>query len=141
MLKIRFTCSPIDSGIAVIRKTHWKIFYKQMPTKRPTIMKFCSILKIITTRKRSLRRLCFHRPVSVCPQGGVCHTSPWSDTPWTDTPWSDTPVLGRHPSWADTPVLGRHPSSADTPLGQTPPWADTTPPLAVRSTSGRYASY
>ena len=40
--------------------------------------------------------------VSVCPQGGVCHTP----TAWVDIPWVDTP-LGRHPSGQTPP--GRHP--------------------------------
>ena len=60
---------------------------------------------LVTARKQSLRRLCFHRCLSVCqgasaPLHARVHT-PWADTPWADTPWADTPLgrysPGRHP--------------------------------------------
>ena len=50
--------------------------------RRPLPRLVCILLEyflvLITTRKQSLRRLCFYR-WSVCPQG-VCHR-PWPDTP------------------------------------------------------------
>ena len=89
---------------------------------------------VITARKRSLRRLCFHRclsdhsgGVSAPLHAGIHHlgrhppgqTSPRADTlpvrqpPWAGTPQADTP-LGRHP--LDRHSLGRHTPWADTPL-------------------------
>ena len=70
-----------------------------------------SVLPVVTARKRSLRRLCFHRCPSVF--RGVCLIACWDAPPQADT------SLGRHPPgqtpprqtppWADTPQLGRHP--------------------------------
>ena len=67
---------------------------------------------VITTRKRSLRRLCFHRCLSV--HGGVCLWSRGSatlplqaDTPWQTPPWQTPPQ-------PDTPQV-------DTPSGQIHP--------------------
>ena len=91
--------------------------------------------QFITARKRSLRRLCFHRCLS--PWGGV-----WPITCW-DTPWADTP-MDRHPSghtspWPDPPPVDGQTS----PLGKHPPGRQ--PPCAVhagiRSTRGQYASH
>ena len=56
---------------------------------------------IFTARKRSLRRLCFHRHL-VCPRGDVCPIACW-DTPPLQV---DSPP-GRDPPW-QTP-MGRHP--------------------------------
>ena len=108
---------------------------------------------IITALKRSLRRLCFHRCLSVHRAGclplipGVYAThAHWADThpgqtsplgrpiPWADTPrhtpWADTRYRPWADPWADTP-LGRHPT------GQTPHWADTPlgrqPPCPVQA--------
>ena len=122
---------------------------------------------IITARRRSLRRLCFHRCMSV--HGGVStplhagiHPPPGrhpprqtqpslgrhllpGKTPLGDTPLAGTPTpLGRYNPSGQTPP-GRHPQGRYTPPGQTPlPRADT-PLCAVhagmRSTSGRYASH
>ena len=84
------------------------------------------MLKIIfTARKRSLRRLCFHRCLSVhrggclpVVLGGVSATPP-GQTPPT---WTDTTHLGRHHPWADTPPpLGRHPPGRQFPMGRHPP--------------------
>ena len=124
-------------------------------------------MPFITSRKRRLRRLCFHRCLFVhrgvsAPLHTGIHTphthpspGPEADTPLGKHPPGQTPPLQTAP-WADTPgrlPLGRHPP------GQIPPlpsacW-DThlhpvhagihTPPCAVhagiRSTSGRYASH
>ena len=69
--------------------------------------------KIITVRKRSLRRLCFYTCLSFCPQGGVCLSACWDTHPLGQTSLrTDTP-LGRHPP-------GRHPPGK-TPPRQTPP--------------------
>ena len=57
---------------------------------------------IFTVRKQSLRRLCFHRCLSVHGEGGVCSIACW-DTPRT---------RGRHPPRPDPP--GQTPQ-ADTP--------------------------
>ena len=73
-------------------------------------------------------RLCFHKRLSFCLQGGLADTppdTPWADTPWADTLWANIPPRQTPPPWADTP-------RADIPTRQThPPWADTprqTPP-------------
>ena len=111
---------------------------------------------IITAPKRSLRRLCFHRCLSI--HEGMSATPP---------PHSRHTPLGRHtpqgrPSKADTPPsgqthspLGRNtpPSGQTHPLGR-PPWAATPLPSAcwdthtpcpvqagIRSTSGWYVSH
>ena len=63
-----------------------------------------------TARKQSLRRLCFHRCLSVH-RGSVCL-------------WFQESV--------PPPPPGRHP-----PPGQTPPWADTTPRQTVNKRAVR----
>ena len=95
---------------------------------------------LVTTRKRSLWRLCFPRCLSVHRVGCLPHcmlgyTPPprtrdrhpqdQRQTPllWPDTPWADSPP-GRHP-------LGRYPQ-ADTPLPEH---------AGIRSTRGWYASH
>ena len=96
--------------------------------------------QFITARKRSLRRLSFHRCLS--PMGGgsgplhagtpplVRHphgqTPPWPDIPLARLPWPDPPVDGQ------TSPLGRH------PLGWQPPCAVHA---GIRSTRGQYASH
>ena len=67
---------------------------------------FCST-GIVTARKRSFRRLCFHWCLSV--HGGSAHTLPRASTPRASTP------LGRPPQGWEPP--GRHPL----PLGRHPP--------------------
>ena len=89
---------------------------------------------IITACKRSLRRLCFHRCLSVhrgvsAPLHAGIHPPP------ADTPQADTPPRQTSPQ-ADTP-------RADTPSGQTPlpaQWmlgydqqADGTHPIGIHS--------
>ena len=72
---------------------------------------------VFTARKPSLRRLCFHRCLSV--HRGVCPIACW-----------DTPIPpGRHPR-ANTP---RQTPPGQTPPGQTPPWAD---PLSAQCLLG-----
>ena len=88
---------------------------------------------IVTARKRSLRRLCFHRCLSV---HGGCVSAPLhaginpQDQRQTPPP-GQTPNPPGRPPWADPP-------------GQTPPPLQT-PPCSVhagmRSTSGRYESH
>ena len=75
------------------------------------------IQRIITARKRSLRRLCFHRCLSG--HSGHRHPPP-ADNPRQATPQADTP-LGRHPSPGQTPPCPVH--------------------AGIRSTSGWYASH
>ena len=87
---------------------------------------------IFTARKRSLRRLCFHRCLSV-------HIACWDTPSWADN------ILGRH-----TPP-GRHPpprADTHTPDRQTRPRQThprQTPPCTVHaeiwSTSGQYISH
>ena len=81
---------------------------------------------IITVRNVIAARLCFHRHLSFCSQGGGgCvadtpnQTLPPGHTPQADTPWTDTPR-------ADTPL-------AQCMLGYPPPTGGHC--------SGRYASY
>ena len=76
-----------------------------------------------TARKQSLRRLRFHRCLSVHGGGGVSASGPGGCV--ADTPRADTNPLGRHTPHGQTPPLGRHPPTgrhpqADAP-GQTPP--------------------
>ena len=100
---------------------------------------------IITARKRSLRRLCFYRCLSVHGGGCLpqcmlgCHP-PEADPPGADTPPEQTLPRGRHPPGsrhppeadtpqeADTPPRSRHPWSRHTPLEADPPGADMPPP-------------
>ena len=78
----------------------------------------------ITTHKRSLRRLCFHRCLSVhrsvsAPLHAGIHTPsprtrgrhpPWADTPHGQTtPWADNPLSRHPPGQVSSP--GRDPSS------------------------------
>ena len=68
-----------------------------------TIQSF--VQNVITTRKQSLRRLCFHRCLFVHRREVCVADSPPGQTPYpldqADTPQAVTP-LGRHP------LLGRH---------------------------------
>ena len=109
------------------------------------------LILIISARKRSLRRLCFHRCLSVH-RGCVCHTHAGQTPPWTDThSWADAPrqtPLGRTPSLCADTSKQTPPPPTDIPLGREPSlpnacW-DTHPPCPVqagiRSTSGRCAS-
>ena len=98
---------------------------------------------LITTRKRSLRRLCFYMCLSFCPQGGV-------SVPVQAGMHTPSLTRGRHPPG----TRGRHPlpgPEAGTPAG---PEAGSPPPTRGRpipprssacweicATSGRYASY
>ena len=59
---------------------------------------------LITARKQSLRRLCFHRCLSVCPQVGClphCMLG-YTHPPGLKAPSGKTPPSGRHPQ-EDTP--------------------------------------
>ena len=104
---------------------------------------------IITARKRSLRRLCFHKCLSVH-SGGVCSIACWDTPPGT----RGRPFLGRHLPRQTPPPSGRRPPRQTPrgrhypphrhPLGQRPP--GQTPPsctvhAGIRSTSGWYASH
>ena len=97
---------------------------------------------VFTARKRILRRLCFHRCLSVhrggclpLVRGDVCHThSPLGRHPRSPTP------LGRHPPgrqllWADTPPVGRH---APLPSASWDTHRHCLVHAGIRSTSGRY---
>ena len=56
--------------------------------------------------------------VSVCPQGGVCHTPPGKiPTPRGDTPQADTP-LDRSPTGQKLPPGRHHPQPYTTGYGQ-----------------------
>ena len=76
---------------------------------------YCILYTVITARKRSLRRLCFHRYLSVHMGRGSGPLHAGIHTP-----------SGRHP-------LGRHNLLGRHPPGRHPP--------RIRSTSGRYASH
>ena len=54
-----------------------------------------SLATVVTARKRSLRRLCFHRCLSVH-EGGVCPIACWDTHPQQVPPGRYTPP-GRHP--------------------------------------------
>ena len=122
---------------------------------------------IITARKRSLRRLCFHRCLSVHRGGGtvpaqvlppgphLAGTPPGRYSPrQTQPPGRDTPTPQQvhprqvHPSWqvhpkAGTPLAGTPPNRY-IPLGSSPPrqvHLPTTVHAGIWSTSGRYASH
>ena len=101
-------------------------FLLLIPFAQPQDLVTCKLGRfIITARKRSLRRLCFHRCLSVHRGGCLPHcmlgytpprtrgrhplpqdrwqTPPWADTPWADTPWADTPSE-QTPHRVDTPL-------------------------------------
>ena len=83
------------------------------------------MIKIISARKRSLRRSCFHRCLSVyrgvsAPLHAGIHTPPGRHTPQQAPPGQVHP-LGRY-----TP-LGRHPPRQVHPLSRYIPWAGTSP--------------
>ena len=72
----------------------------------------------ITARKRSLRRLCFYRCVSV--HGGVCLSACWDtpcqgDPPAKETPLPRRPPMPRRPPYIEDP-LPRRPPTKETPL-------------------------
>ena len=66
-----------------------------------------TITSLITARKRSLRRLCFHRCVSV--HGGVCLSACWDTTPLAKETSQGAPCQGdlllRRPPAKDTPQV------------------------------------
>ena len=84
-------------------------FLLSIPSVQPQELVTCKLGRfIITARKRSLRRLCFHRCLSVH-RGGVCPIACWDTHPTgpeADTHWADTP-LSKHP--LSKYPLGRHP--------------------------------
>ena len=94
---------------------------RKLPTKQAYNI---SMISIVTALKRSLRRLCFHRCLSVH-RRSVYPTACW-DTP-TPRDQRQTPLgtRGRH-------LLGRNPPQADTPHAVH---------AGIWSTSGRYASH
>ena len=92
---------------------------------------------IITARKRSLRRLCFHTGLSVIlfTRGRVVpgqvplragtpqqvNTCPWQVPPGRHTPLAGTPP-GQVPPWAGTPLQAGTPPGSYTPWQVQPPW-------------------
>ena len=104
---------------------------------------------IVTARKRSLRRLCFHRCLSVhggrggsrslsrgvSIPGGSVRETPWTETPQTDprtetAPWTETPLRQRPPLQTlppgQRPPSDRDPPDRDCPLDRDP--RTETPP-------------
>ena len=81
----------------------------------------------VTMRNVVAERLCFHRHLSFCSQGGMWQTPPPRQTPppQADTPSQCRHPLGRYPSWQTS-------SWVDTPWADTP-WADT--PLGMATAS------
>ena len=57
------------SGKKTILTQYFATFFKFHTPTHPPIM-FLQVLAIFTTRKRSLRRLCFYTCLSFCPRGG-----------------------------------------------------------------------
>ena len=94
----------------------------------------------ITARKRSLRRLCFHRCLSVHGGVGLPHCMLGYTHPLGRPP----PPPGQISPCADTPPPGQTPPFGRPPFGQTPP-RQTRPSCTVhagiRSTGGQYASH
>ena len=97
--------------------------------------------KLFTTRKRSLRRLCFYTYVSLCSQGEylgryppVRYTPLGRYTPWAGTPpWASTPPLGQvHPPRQVHHPLGMYTSQTGTPPRQVHPPGQVFP-LAVHA--------
>ena len=81
---------------------------------------------VITVRNVVAARLCFHRHLSFCSQGGQTLGRP-------PTPQADPPPPGRHPPGqtlpgqtppGQTPPVGRHTPGRHLPWTDTP-WADT----------------
>ena len=70
---------------------------------------------IITARKQSVRRLCFHRRLSVHRRVSAFGPGRVSATHTTPHPGQTPLPLGRHPP-GQTPLLGKHPH-----LGRHPP--------------------
>ena len=123
------------------------------PITRPNFPENCKKIKkieprggthiqIFTARKPSLRRLCFHRCLSVHrgrgssvsvrgspSHGGLCQGNPLDRDPlkrdpWTETPTPDRDSPGQRPPWTETPSPGQRPP----PLDRDPlPWTETPP--------------
>ena len=94
------------------------------------------LLNIITARKRSLRRLCYHRYLSV--HGGGVSTPlhagihpPGADTPWELTPNTPLGADTRHPPGSRHTPRSRHP-----PEQTFPPRADTPPAQCMLGDTG-----
>ena len=79
---------------------------------------------IITARKRSLRRLCFHRCLSVHGEVSLTETPLDRDPPGQRPPWSETPS-GQRPPRTETPPEQK-------PPGQNPPGTEDGNERAVR---------
>ena len=92
-------------------------------------------LGFFTTRKRSLRRLCFYTCLSVILfTEGVCLSACWDTTP--------PPHKSRHPREQTPPQEQTHPQEQAHPPGSRhPPGADTSPRSRHPPRRGRYASY
>ena len=110
--------------------------------KRHQYASYWNAFLFITTRKRSLRRLCFHRCLSVhwagTPQAG---TPPGRYTPRGGTPPGQVHPPGRYTSQQVHPP---HPRQVQPPMAGTHP-REGTPPAPVhagiQSTSRRYVSH
>ena len=82
------------------------ILYQRITCNNVLFCVTISLSPFITAHKRRLRRLCFHRCLSVHGRGEHCmlgYTPPKQTIPRQTPPWADTPL------WADTPP-GRHPT-------------------------------
>ena len=93
---------------------------------------------IITARNEVGARLCFHRRVWFCSQGGVCLSACWdtplgSRHPWAEPPWSRHPLEQTPPGRRHPPPGSRNLPRADSPqsrnpLEQIPPSWEQAPP-------------
>ena len=126
------TCGQTDAceNITLSQLRLWAVNIRQYPVVvvSEAILLVMAPKSVFTARKRSLRRLCFHRCLSVCPRGGCLPHCMMGYTPPADTPWAHPA-----PPWADThprhtPPSPNPPPPGTHPLPQPPPRADTLPP-------------
>ena len=105
----------------------------QWTSHKPLFFSFL-VETLVTARKRSLRRLCFHRCLSVHRAGGVCPIACWdAPSPRPEAHPSGRHSLGRHPC----PPPPQRTPRADPPLDRHPP--GKTPPAQCMLGYGQQA--
>ena len=108
-----FNCLATLLRITVVELSIWS---EQHVNKHDRLQVWKTLLQscIFTARKRSLRRLCFYRCLSVH-RGGSCLSACWETPPARETPLPRRPPCQWDPPARETPLPMRPPCQGDPP--------------------------